>query len=224
MIGTFTASHEFALNGIFGARTLPKGTLPGHKRALDILIASLAILMLAPVFLLTALAVRLSSSGPVFFVQKRVGHRGARFGMIKFRSMYKDAEARRAALLADSDREGICFKSKDDPRITPVGRFIRRYSIDELPQLFNVIKGDMSLVGPRPALEQEVAQYPAHAMERLDALPGITGIWQVSGRADIGFDDMVRMDIAYARHANLALDLLILALTFRAVISARGAY
>jgi lipopolysaccharide/colanic/teichoic acid biosynthesis glycosyltransferase len=138
--------------------------------------------------------------------------------------MYIDAEARRAALLEQSDRAGICFKSRNDPRVTPVGRFLRRLSLDELPQIFNVLKGDMSLVGPRPALPEEVGEYPARAMGRLATLPGITGLWQVSGRADIGFDDMIEMDLGYVRKASLSTDLAILMRTFGAVVSGKGAY
>ena len=171
-----------------------------------------------------ALAVRLGSLGPAFFVQTRVGRRGRRFGMIKFRSMYRDAEAQRAALVPGSDREGLCFKMRGDPRVTPLGRFLRRSSLDELPQLFNVVLGDMSLVGPRPALPEEVAVYPAEALERLDALPGITGVWQVSGRADVGFAQMVAMDVGYARAPSLRRDLAILARTVAVVAAGRGAY
>lgn len=138
--------------------------------------------------------------------------------------MYRDAETRRAALLADSDRNGICFKSKNDPRITPVGRWLRRLSLDELPQIFNVLKGDMSLVGPRPALPPEVAAYPVRAMQRLSVLPGIIGLWQVSGRAEIGFDQMVELDIDYARNGGLVTDLSILRRIFGAVFSGSGAY
>ncbi len=194
------------------------------KRPMDLTLGLVIILLLSPVLLLVALAVKLTSRGPVLFIQTRVGKSGVPFAIYKFRSMYMDAEARRAALLATSDREGICFKSKNDPRITPVGRWLRRLSLDELPQLFNVLKGDMSLVGPRPALPSEVAAYPARAMQRLSVLPGITGLWQVSGRAEIGFDDMVEMDILYARTGGLATDLFILLRTFEAVVSGRGAY
>ena len=144
--------------------------------------------------------------------------------MIKFRSMYQGAEQRRAEVLDSSDRAGICFKAKDDPRITPFGRILRRSSLDELPQLINVLMGHMSLVGPRPALPQEVAEYPAAAMERLKVLPGITGAWQVAGRADLGFDEMVALDVSYVRHATMSVDLRILAQTFGAVASGRGAY
>ena len=194
------------------------------KRAFDVTVTLLALLALWPVLALIALAVRINSRGPAFFVQTRIGQDGARFGMVKFRSMYADAEALRAALLATSDRDGLCFKMKDDPRVTPLGRFLRRSSLDELPQLFNVLWGDMSLVGPRPALPQEVAAYPEHAMGRLAVLPGITGVWQVSGRAEVSFDDMVAMDIAYANRPTVAGDLAILARTVGVVLTGRGAY
>jgi len=196
----------------------------GWKRPLDVTLVALGLLAIWPLFLLVAIAVKATSPGPVFFVQTRIGQDGRPFGMIKFRSMYRDAEARRAAVLAQSDRDGICFKSRNDPRITPVGRLLRRLSIDELPQIFNVLHGDMSLVGPRPALPEEVAAYPTRAMGRLAAPPGITGLWQVSGRADIGFDDMIDLDLAYVRDASLATDLNILARTAGAVVSGRGAY
>jgi lipopolysaccharide/colanic/teichoic acid biosynthesis glycosyltransferase len=207
-----------ALRGIGQRRTL------WHKRPLDLILTIPGVIALLPVFLLVALAIRLTSPGPVFFVQTRIGRMGRPFGILKFRSMYRDAEARRAAVLSMSDREGLCFKSRNDPRITPVGRFLRRCSIDELPQLFNVLKGDMSLVGPRPALPEEVENYPLAALERLTVLPGITGIWQVSGRAEIGFDQMVVLDIGYARHGGLMTDLSILARTTGAVIGGRGAF
>lgn len=198
--------------------------IPGWKRPLDLFLVTAGLALLWPLLLVIALAVRCSGPGPVFFVQTRIGLNGQPFGMIKFRSMHADAEARRAALLAQSDREGICFKSRNDPRITRVGRILRRLSLDELPQIFNVLRGEMSLVGPRPALPEEVRAYPAHAMERLSALPGITGVWQVSGRAEVGFDEMVKMDIAYARDGRLSRDLAILLRTVRAVISGHGAY
>jgi len=174
--------------------------------------------------LLVALLVLLTSRGPAFFVQTRVGRGGQRFGMIKFRSMYADAEARLATVQGQSDRPGLCFKRRDDPRITPLGRFLRRSSLDELPQLLNVLWGDMSLVGPRPALPAEVARYLAPARARLQGLPGITGLWQVSGRADLGFDEMVALDIAYLRAPSLCADLKILARTLTAVARGHGAY
>ena len=141
--------------------------------------------------------------------------------MLKFRSMIRDAERSRTT---PSDREGICFKARHDRRITRVGRVLRRFSLDELPQILNLLRGDMALVGPRPALPREVAAYPAHAFERLRVRPGLTGLWQVSGRAEISFERMIEMDIAHARARSILLDLLVIALTFRALWTGRGAY
>lgn len=194
------------------------------KRALDLGLSLTALTLLSPLFLLIAVAIRLDSPGPVFFTQLRVGRDGRAFRIVKFRSMHMDAEARREALLTQSDRQGICFKSRLDPRVTRVGRLLRRTSLDELPQILNVLGGQMSLVGPRPALPQEVAAYPAHALERLRVKPGLTGLWQVSGRADIGFERMVKMDLAYVRSHSVLLDLMLIALTLRVVLSGRGAY
>jgi lipopolysaccharide/colanic/teichoic acid biosynthesis glycosyltransferase len=212
-------SDTFLSNATFASRAYPL-----WKRPLDVTLVLLGLLLIWPLLLAVALAVRLSSPGPVFFIQTRVGLNGQRFGMIKFRSMYRDAEARRAALLAQSDRAGLCFKSRHDPRITPVGRVLRRLSLDELPQIFNVLRGDMSLVGPRPALPEEVSAYPPRAHGRLRVLPGITGLWQVSGRADIGFDDMITLDLAYVSDDRLGTYLRILLRTFTAVVSGKGAY
>lgn len=194
------------------------------RRVLDVTVASCAAVLLAPLFVATAVAIKAESRGPVFFKQTRVGKNGREFGMLKFRSMSVDAESRRAALIATSDRDGVCFKSASDPRITRVGRFIRRFSIDELPQILNVLYGDMSVVGPRPGLPSEVAAYPKTALGRLAVKPGMTGVWQVSGRANVGFDKMVEMDLAYATSRTILLDLILIALTFRAIISGRGAY
>lgn len=194
------------------------------RKALDVTVAASAIVALAPVLLCTAIAIKAESKGPVFFKQTRIGKDGKPFLMYKFRSMVTDAEKRRAALLATSDREGICFKSRADPRITRVGRIIRRLSIDELPQVLNVLQGHMSIVGPRPALVSEVAAYPVRAYGRLAVKPGITGVWQVSGRAEIGFDQMIDMDLAYAASRTVLLDVILIAMTFRAVITGRGAH
>ncbi|WP_425053122.1 WecB/TagA/CpsF family glycosyltransferase [Psychromarinibacter sp. S121] len=194
------------------------------RRMLDLGFAGSALVMLAPLLLLLVLAIKLDSRGPVLFRQTRVGKDGTPFTMFKFRSMQIDAEARRAALLAQSDREGVCFKSRNDPRVTRVGRLLRRFSIDELPQILNVLRGEMSIVGPRPALPEEVAAYPARALGRLAVRPGLTGVWQVSGRAEIGFDKMIDMDLAYARSRTVLLDLLLITMTFRAVLGGRGAY
>jgi exopolysaccharide biosynthesis polyprenyl glycosylphosphotransferase len=209
------------------ALSLPVRSTPGipaWKRLSDITLTSALLAACWPLLLIIAAAVRLSSPGPVFFVQTRIGLGGAPFRMIKFRSMYVDAERRRAEVAALSDREGICLKVRNDPRITPVGRFLRRASLDELPQLFNVLVGEMSLVGPRPALPEEVALYPTEAHRRHAVLPGITGLWQVSGRADIGFSEMIALDLDYVRRASLLLDLTIMLRTFRAVTEAKGAY
>lgn len=194
------------------------------KRSMDVAIAGAALVLLMPLFAIVAGLIKLDSRGPVLFRQDRVGRHGKRFPMLKFRSMHVDAEARLSELLQLSDREGACFKSRNDPRITRLGRFMRRYSIDELPQLVNVLIGHMSIVGPRPALPQEVAAFPARAERRLAVRPGVTGLWQVSGRADIGLEKMLDMDIAYAGARSLLLDVTIIAMTFRAVLSGRGAY
>ncbi|GAA6208192.1 hypothetical protein NBRC116601_14850 [Cognatishimia sp. WU-CL00825] len=194
------------------------------KRVMDITLSAAALAVLGPLLLLLMLAIKLESRGPALFKQVRVGQNGDRFTLYKLRSMYSDAEARRADLLSTSDRNGICFKSKQDPRVTRIGRVMRRYSLDELPQIFNVLRGEMSVVGPRPALPEEVAAYPAHALGRLAAKPGLTGLWQVSGRADIGFEQMVDMDLAYSKSKSLLLDVLLISLTFRAIWSGRGAY
>ncbi|WP_386680761.1 WecB/TagA/CpsF family glycosyltransferase [Loktanella sp. R86503] len=208
-----------------GVAALRKGAGAGiMRRALDITVAGFACVALAPVLALTALAIKADSRGPVLFKQTRIGLNGKPFTLYKFRSMTQDAESCRAALLASSDRDGICFKSKSDPRITKVGKVIRRLSIDELPQILNVLRGDMAIVGPRPALPDEVAAYPARAMGRLSVKQGITGLWQVSGRADIAFDEMIDMDLAYARTRTIMLDLTLIARTFGAVLSGRGAH
>ena len=194
------------------------------KRMLDVSLSFAALVALSPLFLIVALAIRLESPGQPVFRQTRVGKDGRHFTLYKFRSMYRDAEARRSAVLANSDRTGVCFKAKHDPRITRIGRLLRRYSIDELPQIFNVLVGHMSIVGPRPGLPSEVANYSAHAKQRLDTKPGLTGLWQVAGRADIGFDQMIEMDLAYARSRSVMLDVMIISLTIRTVLTGRGAY
>ena len=160
----------------------------------------------------------------MIFRQKRVGLDGATFTMLKFRSMRVDAEAKLAELRAANPDMGVMFKMEDDPRITGVGRFLRKYSLDELPQLFNVILGDMSLVGPRPPLQSEVDIYENHARRRLLVTPGLTGLWQVSGRSLLGWEETVRLDLRYVENWTLTMDLLILWKTFFAVLAKRGAY
>jgi lipopolysaccharide/colanic/teichoic acid biosynthesis glycosyltransferase len=206
------------------ARTISSDRSFGGKRLLDLTLCICGLACVWPLFLGIAAVIAATSPGPVFFVQTRVGRNGRTFRMFKFRSMYQDAEKRRAEVEKLSDREGLCLKLRRDPRITPVGRVLRRCSLDELPQLLNVILGDMSLVGPRPALVEEVASYPEHAHNRHQVLPGITGLWQVAGRADIGFEEMIALDLDYVRRVSLATDTGILLRTVGAVFSGRGAY
>ena len=195
------------------------------KRIFDIVVASLIIVLISPLLLITALLVKLEDGGPVIFKQKRIGRGGAAFPLYKFRSMVPNAEQIRAEQLEQhNEADGRLFKMKKDPRVTRIGRFIRRYSIDELPQLFNVLKGEMSLIGPRPALANEVEQYKKHVRRRLDVRPGITGLWQVSGRSDLSWDDAVRLDLYYVDNWSLVQDIVILMKTVRAVLSSRGAY
>ncbi len=196
------------------------------KRIFDVVASSALLLLLAPVFALIALSVRLGDGGGVIFRQQRVGRGGEPIEFLKFRSMVLDAEARRAELeqLARDRGNDVLFKMSDDPRITKVGKFLRRYSLDELPQLWNVLRGDMSLVGPRPALPQEVEGYDTDAHRRLAVRPGITGLWQVSGRSDLSWDDTVRLDLFYVDNWSFMQDLLILVRTARAVLASRGAY
>jgi exopolysaccharide biosynthesis polyprenyl glycosylphosphotransferase len=196
------------------------------KRAFDIASAGAGILLLAPLLVVIALAIRIGSPGPVLFRQPRVGRGGERFDMLKFRSMVVDAEARLAEIVEVGRREtnGVMFKMRDDPRVTPIGRFLRRYSLDELPQLFNVLVGSMSLVGPRPPLEREVAVYENHVNRRFLVKPGITGLWQVSGRANLSWEETVRLDLYYVENWSLVGDLVILWRTMRAVVGRDGAY
>lgn len=196
----------------------------GGKRMLDVALVLLGAIAIWPLLLLIALAIRLDSPGPALFAQTRIGRNGRRFRMWKFRSMVPDAEALRARGLAASDRDGLCFKAKADPRVTRIGRLLRRTSLDELPQLWNVLVGEMSLVGPRPALPEEVAAYPAHALQRLAVRPGLTGVWQVSGRADVGFDAMVAMDVDYVRNHGVRRDIGLILRTVGVVLAGRGAY
>lgn len=195
------------------------------KRLIDVLASGLGIILLLPLFLGVALAIRLESPGPILFPQTRVGRWGELFRMYKFRSMYIDAEERKKALLAQNEMNGgVLFKMKHDPRITRVGRLIRKASIDELPQLWNVLIGDMSLVGPRPPVPSEVDQYSLSDRRRLDVIPGITCIWQVSGRSDIPFPEQVELDVQYIDSQSLLTDLKILLYTIPAVLLGKGAY
>ena len=195
------------------------------KRFLDILFSLLALIILSPLFLVLAILIKLTSPGPIFFAQIRIGQNGRRFCCFKFRSMYIDAEDRKNKLMGlNESADGVIFKMKDDPRITPIGHFLRRSSMDELPQFLNVLFGDMSLVGPRPPLPSEVKEYSIEARKRLNVKPGLTCLWQVSGRSDIPFREQVKLDKEYISSRSLKSDLLILLRTIPAILSGRGAY
>jgi lipopolysaccharide/colanic/teichoic acid biosynthesis glycosyltransferase len=195
------------------------------KRQMDFAGAFLLLLSCAPLFIFAALAIKLSDGGPIFFWQLRVGRYGKTFWIPKLRSMVPGAEHMLHEVAANNHhRDSITFKMKRDPRITPVGRILRRFSIDEIPQLFCVLKGDMSLVGPRPALAREVAYYTQRQRRRLRAVPGLTCIWQVSGRGDVPFDEQLKMDLEYIERQSFLLDTKLLFLTVPAVFTGKGAY
>ena len=194
------------------------------KRAFDIVVSGLLITVALPAWALIALAVKLDSPGPVFYRDRRIGLGEAEFGMFKFRSMYVDAGERQAALEIENEASGPLFKIKDDPRVTTIGRFLRRYSVDEMPQVLNVLRGEMSLVGPRPLPLRDYVQLEEWHRKRYRVLPGMTGLWQVSGRIDLSFDDLVRLDFYYLENWSIWLDISILAKTLPAVVARRGAY
>ncbi|WP_442956078.1 sugar transferase [Paenibacillus sp. MMO-177] len=195
------------------------------KRGFDLTAASLGLLLLSPLFLLVALLIKLESpKGSVFFYQTRVGRNEQPFKMFKFRSMVTNAEAMLDNLLSQNEIQGAMFKMKDDPRITRVGKIIRKTSIDELPQLWNVIRGDMSLVGPRPALPREVNEYTSYDKLRLKVLPGCTGLWQVSGRNELSFNEMVELDLKYIEERGFLLDIKLIMRTVRVMFGSKNAY
>ncbi|MGB2570182.1 sugar transferase [Micromonospora citrea] len=194
------------------------------KELVDRTAAALALLLALPVLAVLALAIRLDSRGPVLFRQTRVGQGGREFDVLKFRTMVINADALLAELVARNETDGLMFKMRDDPRVTRVGRLLRKYSLDELPQLVNVLLGQMSLVGPRPPLPSEVARYDGDVARRLLVKPGMTGLWQVSGRSDLSWEDGIRLDLYYVENWSLAADLTILWKTFGAVVRGRGAY
>jgi exopolysaccharide biosynthesis polyprenyl glycosylphosphotransferase len=195
------------------------------KATFDFCFALIAVVLLAPVVLLPiAVAVKLTSSGPVFYRSERIGRGGRPFRMIKFRSMYTDADAHADALIAAHGGNPVFFKMKDDPRVTAVGRVIRKYSLDELPQFFNVLRGEMSVVGPRPQVQREVDSYDGVMRRRLLVKPGLTGLWQVSGRSDLSPEDSMRLDLSYVENWSMVLDLLLIARTIGAVLRGDGAY
>jgi lipopolysaccharide/colanic/teichoic acid biosynthesis glycosyltransferase len=195
-----------------------------YKRVYDVTLSALLILALSPLLLITGMVILLESRGGVFFHQQRVGKDGQLFKMIKFRSMSTDAKLHAEVAAMESDRDGVCRKFVNDPRVTKVGNIIRKLSIDELPQLINVLRGEMSLIGPRPALISEVEQYTDYDRQRLNALPGISGLWQVSGRADLSFEQQIDLDLRYIRERSLFNDIVITAKTIPAVLLGAGAY
>jgi lipopolysaccharide/colanic/teichoic acid biosynthesis glycosyltransferase len=194
------------------------------KRLLDLVIASLLLLLLALPLALVAILIKLDSPGPVLYSQERIGHLGRRFRMYKLRTMVVEAERLREDLQRYNEASPPLFKIRHDPRCTRIGRLLRRWSIDELPQLVNVLRGEMSLVGPRPALLQEAAQYDQQHALRVLAMPGMTGLWQVNGRSVLPFERMVELDLHYARNWSIWLDMLILLKTVPAILSGKGAY
>jgi exopolysaccharide biosynthesis polyprenyl glycosylphosphotransferase len=194
------------------------------KDAIDRVAAAVGLVLLAPMFVVLAVAIQLDSRGPVFFRQTRVGRDGRCFAMVKFRTMVVGAERLQGDLVRRNEADGVLFKLRADPRVTRVGRVLRRFSLDELPQLWNVLRGQMSIVGPRPSLPAEVALYDQHVGRRLLVKPGITGLWQVSGRSDLSWEQAVRLDLFYVDHWSPTMDLLIVLKTFSAIVKGWGAY
>jgi exopolysaccharide biosynthesis polyprenyl glycosylphosphotransferase len=192
------------------------------KRVIDVVFSCLLLLFLAPLLLLVAIAIKLESNGPVVYASERIGKKGRVFRCYKFRTMVKDAEKRRAEIMHMNERDGVLFKVKNDPRITRIGRILRKYSFDELPQFFNVLRGDMSVVGPRPPIASEVMEYKLSHLRRLDVMPGITGLWQVQGRQDPSFDSYVSLDVTYIENWSIWLDLKIIVRTVGVVFSGTG--
>jgi lipopolysaccharide/colanic/teichoic acid biosynthesis glycosyltransferase len=194
------------------------------KRLLDLIVGSAALLISCPLLAVLGLMIRASSPGPALFRQQRIGRDRRPFIMLKLRTMSDGADRLVGELLAESGADERLYKFHDDPRVTPVGRWLRRWSLDELPQLWNVLRGDMSLVGPRPGLASEVEAYESWHLARLAVRPGLSGAWQVSGRCELSFDDCVRLDLAYIENWSLRRDLIILAMTIPALVRGRGAW
>ena len=205
-------------------RVSPRPLYGATKRVLDVTLSLVALCLLGPLLLLIAAVIKWEDGGPVLFSQLRAGFEGRKFRFYKFRSMCVDAERQRGALSAVQERDSPRFKMESDPRVTRTGRWLRRCSLDEIPQLWNVVLGDLSLVGPRPALPEEVAEYEPHHRRRLEVAPGVTCIWQVSGRSRLSFEQQVELDLIYIRTRSLLLDVKILVRTVPAVLSGRGAY
>jgi exopolysaccharide biosynthesis polyprenyl glycosylphosphotransferase len=192
------------------------------KRVLDIVLSFLILIVISPLLLAVAIAVKLDSRGPIFYSSERIGKKGRVFSCTKFRTMVFDAEQRRADVMHMNERQGVLFKISNDPRITRLGRFLRKYSLDELPQFYNVLRGDMSIVGPRPPLASEVREYKLSNLRRLDVTPGITGLWQVQARQDPSFDSYISLDVAYIENWSIWLDLKIIMRTIGVVLAGTG--
>lgn len=218
--------HPVEYIGQFPTIPLHRGHVPElgfvFKRVIDILFSGLVLLVLSPFFTVIAIAILLESRGPVFYKSQRIGKKGRVFRCYKFRTMVRDAEKRRTEIMHMNERDGVLFKVSNDPRITRLGRFLRKYSLDELPQFINVLKGDMSVVGPRPPIASEVMEYKLNHLRRLDVTPGITGLWQVQARQDPSFDSYVSLDVAYIENWSVWLDLKIIVRTIGVVISGTG--
>ena len=193
------------------------------KRGIDVIVAGVGLILLSPIITIVACAIKLTSKGPIFFFQKRVGKNGELFNMYKFRSMVVNAEELKEKLKHKNEMSGPMFKMKDDPRVTKVGKFIRKTSLDELPQLWNVLKGDMSLVGPRPSLPKEVEQFDSWMFKRLTVRPGLTCYWQVSGRNNIDFEDWMKLDIKYVRERSFKLDIKLILKTVLVLLGDKNA-
>ncbi len=192
------------------------------KRVLDMVFSTLVLILLSPLMLVIAIAVKLDSRGPVFYSSERIGKKGRVFRCTKFRTMVRDADKRRADVMHLNERDGVLFKISNDPRITKLGSFLRKYSLDELPQFFNVLRGDMSVVGPRPPLASEVREYKLSHLRRLDVTPGITGLWQVQARQDPSFDNYISLDVTYIEKWSIWLDLKIILRTIGVVCAGTG--
>jgi lipopolysaccharide/colanic/teichoic acid biosynthesis glycosyltransferase len=222
-VTTITAVHPNEITSTTSHPAVRRGWRARAKRTLDVALAGLVLVLVLPVLALAMLAIRLDSSGPTVFRQRRVGHGGDLFTIYKLRTMVLDAEGQRADLLDRNEADGPLFKLSKDPRVTRVGHLLRKLSIDELPQLVNVLRGQMSLVGPRPALPQEMAEWDPRLHRRLHVRPGITGLWQVSGRSDCSFAEYAQYDLDYVDNWSLATDLAILARTVPLVLLGQGA-
>jgi exopolysaccharide biosynthesis polyprenyl glycosylphosphotransferase len=222
----YTWNNPVEYIGLFPTIPLHRGQTPEMqlllKRGLDVAFSCLVLLLLAPALLLIAIAIKLDSRGPVFYAAERIGKKGRVFHCFKFRTMVHDADKRRAGLMHLNERKGVLFKINNDPRITRLGRLLRKYSLDELPQFFNVLRGEMSVVGPRPPIASEVRQYKLDHLRRLDVIPGITGLWQVQGRRDPSFDSYISLDVTYIENWSIWLDLKIILRTVGVVFAGTG--